>query len=163
MDMFVFICDESAFHVVYCYDRDIIYNDLLYSIKYIGDNMEDGIKHFMQTHPSFPKGTIENNKNGLYENQMKIVPRLNELWKLVDEYNFEYVYLAFAWRLINLYLLTHYKIITDLGWDDYTQRIYELKSVIRDIEFRANIVSLKYNNKRQILSLFDPRTWNIKE
>jgi hypothetical protein len=51
----------------------------------------------------------------------------------------------------------------NLTGDYDANRMYKINSLKTDIKFRANILSINYKNSRQLLSLFDRRTYGKKD
>jgi len=154
-----------------CYEEATLINDLSYDLKYSGNNMEYGMRQFIEKHPL--KLRTSENSLGIdgsveaFRNTYNSLLSYLETMKKIDNANTSMVYLAMGWKLLNDYLrhkMTMIRMNRMMGnyeddLDDYAKIEFQLKSLQTDLIFRANMLSVNSPQGRQYLSLFDNRTY----
>jgi hypothetical protein len=154
-----------------CYDENTLINDLSYDIKYSGDNMENGMRKFVDNHPlklrsSQNEKGIDGSVEAFRNTYNMLIDYLGE-FKKINNSNTSMIYLAMGWKIIDDYLRHKMTMIRmnrmmgnyDDDLDDYAKIEFKLKSLQTDLVFRANMLSVNNAQGRQYLSLFDNRTY----
>jgi len=161
---------QYHYYLIDCYDWDEVYNDLSYDIKYSSNNIENGMRHFVENHPlKFRTSENEKGIDGSVDVYRRTVKELQEYLKILKENNnpiTSMVYLAIGWSLLDSYCAIRVYFERNLNFikgrpDNTTNLEFQVKSLMSDIVFRANLLSVNTAQGRQFLSLFDSRTYDM--
>jgi len=134
-----------------------IYNELSYDMEYSGKNIEDGIKIFIEKHPLII--STSKNTDGIPERYTDDVSKIKSYFNQFDKANFTIAYLIVGWKILYEYRYSKSQVAEILGRNIDAKLDFQINTLMTDIKFRAGILLIGYSQERQLLSLFDERTY----